>query len=200
VNFEESAQHTSAIRPEHRDQLAAYLKRAPEFSWLVGGPHPDFDRLQGDFIGDFPVVFLKADRTPVIQSRPVMVLNNTCDLQPGRSPFVSVSPVFDFEKYLNSQAGKRNEQALADYKNAVRNNKISELIYVPTLEGFSKGAVVSLDMISTVSSDLLDEALNRGRRIASFSQAGYYLLLMKLNYHLTRRESSDVNRFASEQT
>jgi len=40
----------------------------------------------------------------------------------------------------------------------------------------------------------LQEAVNNNRRIASFTQNGFYLLLMKITYHFTRSESMDAKR------
>jgi hypothetical protein len=106
VNFQEAVQNSFVVRGEHKVALLASLSKIPEFSWLVGQPNPHIDRLQGDFFSDFPALFLKPDGTVASKRRPVMVLNNTCDLPLGRSSMVSVAPLFDLKKYLQSQAGK----------------------------------------------------------------------------------------------
>ena len=45
-----------------------------------------------------------------------------------------------------------------------------------------------------VSTQLYHEALNQGKRLASFTQTGFYFLLIKLTTHLARAESHDVAR------
>ena len=194
MNFDDAVRTSPVIRDEHRDALLEHLKRIPEFSWLVGLPNRHIDRLQGDFIGEFPIVFLRPDGSALSKRRPVMVINNTCDLPDGQSSFVSVAPVLDLEKYLLTQSGKREHNSLANYERDIRKNKVTNLFYIPHLPGFHKGAIVRLDMICSVSSELLAQAVSHGNRLASFTQSGFYLLLMKLNYHFVRSESAEVSR------
>lgn len=107
---------------------------------------------------------------------------------------VSVAPLLDLEKYLQSKAGKLDASSLANHERDIRHNQISELLYVPHLPGFTSGAIVRLDMVCSVASSYLQEAVNHNRRIASFTQSGFYLLLMKITYHFTRSESLEVSR------
>jgi len=107
---------------------------------------------------------------------------------------VSVAPLFDLEKYLQSQAGKRDVGSLASHERDIRHNRISELLFVPHLPGYTSGAIVRLDMVCSVAYSYLQEAVNNNRRIASFTQNGFYLLLMKITYHFTRSESMDAKR------
>jgi len=185
---------TSVVREDHKHSLIESLKLIPEFSWLVGLPNQFADRLQGDFFKTFPVIYLDRTGETLSVRKPVMVLNNTCDLPPGHSTMVSVAPVFDLEKYLQKETGKRNPQSLASYERDIRHNRITELLYVPNLPDFPAGAIVRLDMICSVASEFLKEAAESGRRFASFTQNGFYLLLMKLTYHMTRSESAEVSR------
>lgn len=194
MNFERAVRDSSVIRQEHKDPLLVHLRRIPEFSWLLGLPNPYCDRLQGDFSRDFPVVFLKPDGTAIDNRRTVMILNNTCDLPAGRSNFVSVAPVFDLEKYLLREAGQRDPEALADFERAIRANKVSNLLYVPHLSDFKSGAIVRLDMVCSVAASFLNQAVVEGKRLASFTQSGFYLMLMKTTCRFTRRESLETSR------
>jgi hypothetical protein len=123
-----------------------------------------------------------------------MVINNTCDLPPGRNSFVSVAPVFDLGKFLEAKAKSQTSDALANFEKDLRKNQISELLFVPTLKGFPNGALVRLDMICSVPMTFLEEGVSRQTRCASFTQNGFYILLMKLTQHLTRMESDEVER------
>jgi hypothetical protein len=194
VNFQEAVQRTSVVREDHKHSLIESLKTIPEFSWLVGLPNQYVGRLQGDFFKEFPVIYLDRSGETLSVKKPVMVLNNSCDLPEGRSTMVSVAPVFDLEKYLRRESGKRNQQSLDSYERDIRHNRITELLYVPNLPDFPAGAIIRLDMICSVASDFLKEAVENGRRFASFTQNGFYLLLMKLTYHMTRSESMEVSR------
>jgi len=194
VNFQEAVHSSSVIREEHKHSLSERLRSIPEFSWLVGLPNEFTDRLQGDFFREFPIVYLKPTGEVVNGRKPVMILNNTCDLPAGRSTMVSVASVFDLERYMQAQSGRRNPQSLADYERDIRHNRISELLFIPNLPGFSTGAIVRLDMVCSVAATFLAVAVEKGGRLASFTQNGFYLLLMKLTYHLTRIESVEVSR------
>ena len=194
MNFEEAVKGSSVVQEEHKETLVSNLRKIPDFSWLTGLPHQSFDRLQGDFFSSFPIVYLRPNGGVLQNRKTVMVINNTCDLPPGRNTMVTVAPVFDLEKFLILQTGKRTPDALADYERDVRHNQICELLYVPHLQDFPNGAIIRLDRMCSVASDFLESAVQNGSRIASFTQNGFYVLLMKLTYHLTRTESSEVTR------
>ncbi|HWL54590.1 MAG TPA: hypothetical protein VNQ90_19270 [Chthoniobacteraceae bacterium] len=194
MSWEETVRRSSVIRESHRENLISDLRNKPDFHWLVGVPNRFCDRLQGDFFEEFPVIYLDSSSKPKSQWRTVMVVNNTCDLPSGRSPFVSVAPVFGLAKFLEYVARNRKAQGLANFEKDLRKNQISELLFIPALRGFADGALVRLDMICSVPASFLDEAVSHKTRCASFSQTGFYALLMKLTHHLTRMESAEVSR------
>ena len=123
-----------------------------------------------------------------------MVLNNSCDLPDGRMDFVTAAPVLDFNSYLEFEAKRRNAESLEGYAMALRNNQKTELFYLPSFNGFPNGALVLLHLVCSVSANIYHRALSEGSRVASFSQAGFYFLLIKLTRHLARAESDEVNR------
>ena len=195
MNWEETVRRSSVIREQHRESLIAGLRNRQDFNWLLGAPNRSFDRLQGDFFETFPVSYLDPQAQPATNRRTVMIVNNTCDLPANRSTFVSVAPVVDLGSFLKALEKRRKPEALANFEKTVRENNVCELLFLPTLKGFPNGALVRLDMICSVAMSLLEEAVRRGTRCASFTQNGFYVLLMKLTYHLTRIESDEVTRF-----
>ena len=194
MNFAEAVRRSSSIRDEHKESLIHYLRKIPDFSWMLTRPNSVTDRLQGDFFGEFPVVYLKPDGSTASRKQTVMLINNTCDLPHGRSSFVTVAPAFDFARYLQRQQGKKSADAMMNHIRDLRHNQISELLYVPGVQGFDEGVIVRLDMMCSVAAEILDEAVCRDRRVASFSQNGFYVLLTKLIHHLGRMESPDAQR------
>lgn len=194
MKWEETVRRSSVIREDHRESLIADLRDKPDFKWLVGVPNHLTDRLQGDFLEAFPVSYIDPAEKPLVKRQTVMVINNTCDLPPGRSQMVSVAPVFDLGKFLEARAKARGADSVANFEKDLRKHQISELLLIPTLKGFSNGALVRLDMICTVPMLFLEQAVTQGTRCASFSQSGFYVLLMKLTHHLTRMESDEVSR------
>ncbi len=195
MNFHYALGKSSVIRNEHRESLVTCLRKIPDFSWLIGAPNRYSDRLQGYFFSDFPVVYLKADGQPRATRKPAMLINNSCDLPPGRNPMVTVALVLDFGQYLKFLERKKlKREAIENHARDVRRNQIGELLYVPNFSTFSDGAIVRLDQLCSVAYGLLEEAIQNGRRIASFTQSGFYVLLLKLTHHLTRSESAEMNR------
>jgi hypothetical protein len=188
------SRYTKIIPQEHIPALKRSLGKIPDFSWLLSVPHPTENRLQGDLIKDLPTVFLDQLGQPRTAKFTVMVLNNSCDLPDGRVDFVTAAPVVDFNGYLELESKRRDHASLENYANALRRNQKTELFYLPSFHGFPNGALVLLHLVCSVSASLYQRALNEGSRVASFSQAGFYFLLIKLTNHLARAESHEVSR------
>jgi hypothetical protein len=195
-DLDDFSRYAKIIPEEHQPALRKCLKKIPDFSWLLSEPHSDQDRLQGDLLREFPTVFLDDTATPRSARFTVMILNNTCDLPEGRLDFVTAAPVVDFQKYLEYEEPKRSPQSLEDYAHSIRNNDKTELMYLPKITGFDHGALVLLHLVCSVSAKVYHEALRAEKRVASFSQVGFYFLLIKLTTHLARAESTDVSRSA----
>lgn len=193
------SRYASIIREEHLPALGKSLRRIPDFSWLLDAPNPEQKCLQGDLLGDFPTAYLGDDGVPRMRNFTVMVLNNSCDLPVGRTDFITVAPVTDFNEYLaferrRSVPEKRSEESLQGFAEAVRGNKKTELLYLPAFEGFPHGAIVLLHLLCSVSAKMYGDAIANEHRVASFTQTGFYFLLIKVTTHLARAESADVSR------
>ena len=206
--LDDFSRYATIIPEEHLPALASNLKRIPDFSWVISRPHQNVERLQGDLLVDFPTVLL--DDSGVSRSRQftVMILNNTCDLPDGRLDFVTAAPVVDFNNYLEFERerrfrGKTNvegserqriEDSLQELGRVLRNNDKTEVLYLPPFSEFTHGALVLLHLVCSVSARLYHDALRQSRRVASFTQTGFYFLLIKLTTHLARAETMEVVR------
>lgn len=188
------SQYSSIIPEEHLPALTNCLRKIPDFTWLLAQPHPELDRLQGDLLKDFPTVCLDNTGNPRSHRFTVMVLNNSCDLPEGRVDFVTAAPVVDFNKYLEFERKKRSEESLRGYAEAIRKNDKTELFYLPPFNGFPHGAIVLLHLVCSVSASIYRGALEGGNRVASFTQPGFYFLLIKVTTHLARPESEEATR------
>jgi hypothetical protein len=196
--LDDFSRYARIIPEEHQPALRKCLRKIPDFSWLLSEPHPEKERLQGDLLREFPAVFLDDAAAPRLAKFTVMILNNTCDLPEGRLDFVTAAPVVDFQKYLEYEEPKRSPDSLENYARSIRNNDKTELFYLPKITGFDHGALVLLHLVCSISAKVYHEALRAGQRVASFSQVGFYSLLIKLTTHLARTESTEVNRSGSE--
>jgi hypothetical protein len=205
---EDFSQFAKIIPEEHLPALSANLKRIPDFRWLIDIPHPEIERLQGDVVSNFPTVYLDEQGGARSREFTVLILNNTCDLPDDRLDFITAAPIFDFNKYLafererrfrgkdtlNDSEKRRIEDALQEYGRVLRNNDKTEILYLPPFSEFTHGALVFLHLVCSVSARLYHDALRQGRRVASFTQTGFYFLLIKLTTHFARPETSEVTR------
>jgi hypothetical protein len=192
------SRYANILPEEHQEPLSRNLRRIPDFSWLLGAPHPSAERLQGDLILDVPTVFLDQTAVPRTHNFTVMVLNNTCDLPDDRLEVVTVVPVVDFAEFLTSQRNEgRSDASLHGYAEAIRRNDITELFYLPPFGSFLGGGLGLLQFACSISQSVYLKAVNEGRRAASFSQIGFYFFLIKLTTHIARPETPEVIRLSA---
>jgi hypothetical protein len=194
MDLEESARQSGVIPPERVASLIAALRKVPDFSWLLTQPHPTIERLQADLLVDFPVALVAPDGAPRCKPFVVLIVNNTCDLQPGRSNFVTVAPVLDFEAFAAAEIAKRGEEGARDYLRDIRSNRVFEMLWLPPFHHFKGGGIVFLDRLGSAAGEIYLRSLEANSRVASFSQNGFYYFLIKMTNHLARAESSEVQR------
>lgn len=190
MDISQAVRASGAIPKEDVPAFLAALE-LPYSEWLLSEPHRELKSLQGDFLRDIPTPYIKPDLSPFVPKRTVMVVNNSCDLPEGRTEFVTVAPALDFAGYL---AAIKNRSSVANRAKDLVQNRITELLYVPRLQGFSEGAIVRLDALCSVPKTVYRDAIDKGNRIASFTQSGFYFLLIKLTHHFARIESHEVTR------
>jgi hypothetical protein len=87
MDFEQVAQESGLVQPEHVKALLLSLK-THNFSWIVCSPSQTEERLQGDLVLRMPMALIDPTGMPRSKTLTAMVINNVCDLQPGRSEFV----------------------------------------------------------------------------------------------------------------
>ncbi len=202
------SKYARIIPKEHVPALTRDLKKVPDFSWLLAQPHREIERLQGDLLKDFPTVVLDNAAKPRRRNFTVLILNNTCDLPDDRLDFVTAAPVVDFNKYVEFERNRRlksltidsdksrAEDSVQELARTLRNNNKTEILFLPRFGEFEHGALVLLHLVCAVSVNVYREALHNGRRLASFTQTGFYFLLMKLTTHVARAETTQVVREA----
>jgi len=206
AELDDFSRYTRIIPQEHIPALSRDLKKIPDFSWLLGQPHGEIERLQGDLLKDFPTVFLDHEAKPRCRNFAVMILNNTCDLPDDRLDCVTAAPIVDFNRYLEFERSrrlkgkttenekKRIEDSIQELARVLRNNNKTEILFLPSFGEFQHGALVLLYLVCSVSAKIYREALRAGQRLASFTQTGFYFLLIKLTTHIARAETTQVIR------
>jgi hypothetical protein len=206
AELEDFSRYARIIPKEHIPALSRDLKKIPDFSWLLGRPHPEIERLQGDLLRDFPTVVLDDHANARCQNFTVLILNNTCDLPDDRLDFVTAAPVVDFNEYLEFEKArrltdrtsederKRIDDSIQEFARVLRHNNKTEILFLPSFGEFQHGALVLLHLVCSVSAKIYREALRARQRLASFTQTGFYFLLIKLTTHIARAESTQVAR------
>lgn len=206
AELDDFSRYTRIIPKEHIPALSRDLKKIPDFSWLLGQPHREIERLQGDLLKDFPTVVLDGDAKPRCGNFTVLILNNTCDLPDDRLDFVIAAPIVDFNKYLEFERTrrlkgqtaerdkKRIEDSIQELARVLRHNNKTEILFLPSFGEFQHGALVLLHLVCSVSVKIYRDALRAGQRLASFTQTGFYFLLIKLTTHIARAETILVIR------
>src|SRR5450759_662169 len=124
MDLENAARQSGVIPPEKVAPLLSRLKDAPDYTWLLTPPNQTQTRLQGDLLSDFPLALVDSNGNPRCNRFTVLVLNNTCDLQPNRSEFVTVAPVLGFDDFSQFIQKKRGEKRSANYLADVKANKV----------------------------------------------------------------------------
>jgi len=192
MDLERAARESGVVRPEHVAELLRSLKTR-NFGWIVCSPSQTEERLQGDLVQEMPVAVIHRDGTVRSKKFIVMVINNACDLQPGRSEFVTLAPVEDFERFAVHVSNRDRERA-KNYLESIRANHIDEFFYIPNCPQFSNGGIVRFDLLSSLSAELYELAIANKRRLASLTQNGHYFLLMRLTNFIARPESLEIIR------
>src|SRR5688572_20227777 len=125
---EDFSRFTKIIPEEHLPALANNLKRIPDFRWVIDFPNPEFERLQGDVLSNFPTVFLDEAGEARLHEFTVLVLNNTCDLPDDRLDFITAAPIVDFNKYLEFERERqfRGKNALEDLEKRRIEDRLQE--------------------------------------------------------------------------
>lgn len=154
---------------------------------------------QGDGINGIPVVNLP-DTT--LYNLPVVVLSNTCDVNPENPRFFKqrllYAPIFDLDKYhrmlINKfvESGKHRAEAISAHIDAIKKQEITQILFLPKGSKLENDSVVFLDRINNYPAGNLSFQDIVKRRLFVLSNYGFYFLLIKLSIHFTRiREKVD---------
>lgn len=177
--------------PEHIKPLAEQLRQFPTGyeKWVYATAAPP-ETYQGDVFASVTIVSVDEDGDAILGTTAGMVISNTCDAQPGMADFILVAPVISLADYRENSA--LEGENLENHISALRDNRISQLIFLPPRVGLAD-SFADLGNICPISSTYF-HSRHAQARLVSLSQYGHYFLLIKLAYHLTRPEPSDAKR------
>jgi len=182
------------ISPETQSKLHRLIKDKNSYpNWLFSHNIPE-NLCQGDVIKLVPTLAVGKSGKPIRKLLPAILLNNSCDMvvddNKPRSEFTTIIPLLPFNEYISFF---RN---IPNYTKELKQNVITDKFYIGGLPGEESEFIADLGMLSSLSTEYLHFEITNGslKKIASFSQNGYYYFLAKLTLHLMRPESKDIKR------
>lgn len=154
---------------------------------------------QGDGINGLMVINLPSYET---RETPVMVLSNSCDINPLNerffSPRIVYAPIFDLEKYrlmLIEELVETDQielQTINNHIKTIEQQLVTNIIYLPKGSGLKNDSIVFLDRPNNYPVEGIGVEDIKKKRLFVLSDYGFYLLLIKLSIHFTRvRENID---------
>jgi hypothetical protein len=147
-------------------------------------------KLQGDTFAKAPFVIVRAESASLRRTT-VMLLSNTCDIAEDntrRFPVnVTVAPVVRVSKWreiaLDAGVGEATIDAML---HSARLHRISNLFYIPAGRQLQEESLVIFDRIQSIP--IADFGAANPERLATLSQAAFWLLLLKLSVHFCRQQ------------
>lgn len=151
--------------------------------------------LQGDGIKDLLVVQIPESRMEPV---PCVILSNSCDISetntrafPSRAVYAPIVRLSKYESAIRS-AGHLSDDQLSNHMISIRQQRISNIFYLPNGQRLDYEGLVLLDRLNNCPLSHLAEGILQDRRLFSLSNYGFYLFLFKVSIHFTRiREKID---------
>jgi len=169
------------------------------FDGLKDFPSNIDQRLYTNFLENQPIIFqgdglqnLLAVNLPSTETKVVtgMVLSNTCDIDPNNKrnfpSQIVYAPIINFRKYADSLKGGLTKAQVDGHLDAIKKQYITQIFYLPPIEGKLSESIVFLDRIHNISNDFFDRLQLDASRVFTLSDFGNYLFLFKLSLHFTR--------------
>ncbi|MGD9745027.1 MAG: hypothetical protein AB7I98_00010 [Verrucomicrobiales bacterium] len=195
MDTNESARCAEFIDAASRiDFIEQLIRTSPPPSYYVD-PHLEEERLQGDLFHDVPFVRIKSENDHTLKLQVAVVLNNTCDLQTGRSDFINFALAADFSKFKRAIESRENPEKARGFLDSVKKNVVNEIFFIPPCPVCESGLIVFLNQVTTIPAALYDTNISQKKRFASLSQHGFYLFLIRLTNFFARIEKpSEITR------
>lgn len=187
------------LSPENQKELYAELKEFPDNISKIYGSDFTFQAgiLQSDVVKGIPF-FNLPDTTSKISK--VMVISNSCDIDPANNrpipPKVSYIPLISLDKFIKLLKSQDvAEERIRGIVESIKKQEKTNMFYLP------KGAHIEEDMIAlfenvlSINRDIFfDLAEAKSYKLATLSNYGFYMFLLKLSIHFTRiQEGVDRN-------
>lgn len=143
---------------------------------------------QGDGLNSLLFINLPDQRIAEI---PVMVLSNTCDVDPSNDRLfptnVIYAPIIKLSKYIGLlEQDNSGKQAIDDHIASIKKQRITQIYYLPKGGSLKDESIVFLDKINSCNIQYLNDKSIKDITLFTLSDYGLYLFIFKLSLHFTR--------------
>ena len=188
-----SSQIPPYLFPEQKEQLFSEIK-----NFYKEGIQPKYfigtekfsDMLQGDAWGE---IRYRQTTDGKERSAKAVILSNSCDVSPENKrdhPIrIVFSPLLRLDNYLARIESVRSADAAQSIGDAIRNQRITTIFYLPPSAGIPFETIVPLDNISSLPYDSF--VATEPKKLSCLSQIGHYVFLVKISIHLTSDYGSE---------
>ena len=143
---------------------------------------------QGDGLAGILVVNLPDEKA---NAAPVMVISNTCDIDPANKRIFPTrmvyAPIFNLEKYKQAlledqvDAGYYTLDSIESHIADIKKQFISHIFYLPKGCGLERESILFLDRLNNGPLKTINEGDIADIKLFTLSDYGFYVLLPKLS-------------------
>lgn len=194
------------LTPEQTENLMSNVQNYFPFSTdpgLIYTRSLDTDiYYQGDVIKDIPFSIFHDGKFSTSYFSGI-IMSNTCDISTNNSrldtPNMQFATIFSLAEYIKILKEKSiSEERINSFKAALKENRITNLFYLPKWDNGSisilEDSFIRFDLNVTLPSRIFHkkdslydkEYAQKGDRLFSFKNYGFYLFLIKLSIHYCR--------------
>lgn len=158
-----------------QEAIAQFDKEGEQINFLMKNLLGELS--QGDILSEIPFIYFDDDGNQIMFKAKAMVLSTSCHIDnKDKMVLVPIIPIDEFEGNIIE----------------LKKNKVVDFMYIP--DGKMADMFIDFEIMNTFSKKMICEGIKKGiiRRLASLSQIGYYLLIIKLTIYLMRREDTDT--------
>ena len=177
INFVDSVLPSVSMETKEgvQEAIAQFEKSGEQIKYLTLNPLPELS--QGDIISEVPFCYFDKEGEQMMFKAEGMVLSTSCHID--QKNYIVIVPVFPLEQFVGNIV-------------ELKKNKVIDYMYIPDEKLVDR--YIDFEIMNTFSKDLIMSGLEKGKikRIASFSQIGYYFFIIKITVYLMRREDADT--------
>lgn len=141
---------------------------------------------QGDIISEIFFTYFDSDGNQQMYKACGMVISTSCHID--QKEIINIVPILPLS-YLKADKNKENE---------IKKNRVFDYMYLP--DNIMSDKFVDFSKVCTYEKKLIFNGIKAGKikRIASLSQVGLYLFIIKLTVFFMRKEDEDTMKRRGE--